>query len=198
MFTSYGRLFVSAFVRCATRAVNIATSRQFAFLFVWSLPTLSRHVSLVTCMTIHDVPSSIGLTCQGPVSCYYALVSPWWHASTGSAGCHAEAGRLGHGLCKAPPPRRLEQPLLGQPHLEQQLLEQLRQHGVAVVSGLTQLLCIYALRIVVMHHHSPLVGVVCCGVLVCKMCLGKSRSLSQHGCTRLQRMDRNRLHTVGR
>ena len=141
MFTSYGRHFVSAFVRCATRSVNIATSRQFAFFFVWSLPTLFRHVSLVTCMTIHDVPSSIGLTCQGPVSCYYALVSPWWHASTGSAGCHAEAGRLGHGLCKAPPPRRLEQPLLGQPLLEQ-LLEQLRQHGVAVVSGLTPLLCI--------------------------------------------------------
>ena len=93
-------------------------------------------------MNDHDVPSSIGLTCQDPVSCYYALVSPWWHASTGSAGCHAEAGRLGHGLCKAPPPRRLEQPLLRQPLLEQQLLEQLRQHGVAVVSGLTPLLCI--------------------------------------------------------
>ena len=88
-------------------------------------------------MNDHDVPSSIGLTCQGPVSCYYALVSPWWHASTGSAGCHAEAGRLGHGLCKAPPPRRLEQPPLGQP-----LLEQLRQHGVAIVSGLTPLLCV--------------------------------------------------------
>jgi hypothetical protein len=136
-------------------------------------------------MNDHVVPSSIGLTCQGPVSCNHALVSPWWHASTGSAGCHAEAGRLGHGLCEAPPPGRLEQPHLGQPlFLGQPLLERLRQHGVAVVSGLTQLLCIYALRIVVMHHHSPLVGVVCCGVLVCKMCLGKSRSLSQHGCTR--------------
>ena len=143
MFTSYGWRFFSAFVRCATRAVNIATSRQFAFFFVWSLPTLFRHVSLVTCMTIHDVPSSIGLTCQGPVSCYYALVSPWWHASTGSAGCHSEAGRLGHGISKAPPPRRLEQPPLGQPlFLGQPLLEQLRQHGVAVVSGLTPLLCI--------------------------------------------------------
>ena len=48
MFTSYGRLFVSVFVRRATRAVNMATSRQFAFFLVWSLPTLSRHVSLVT------------------------------------------------------------------------------------------------------------------------------------------------------
>ena len=91
-------------------------------------------------MKDHDVPSSIGLTCQGPVSCYYALVSPWWHASTGSAGCHSEAARLGHGISKAPPPAGLGQPLfLGQP-----LLEQLRQHGVAVavVSGLTPLLCI--------------------------------------------------------
>ena len=84
------------------------------------------------------------------------LVSPWWHASTGSAGCHAEAGRLGHGLCKAPPPRRLEQPLLGQPLLEQQLLEQhilekLRRQGVAVVSRPTPSLCLF----VVVHHHSP-------------------------------------------
>ena len=194
MFTSYRRHFVSAFVRCATRAVNIATSRQFAFFFVWSLPTLFRHVSLVTCMTIHDVPSSIGLTCQGPVSCYYALVSPWWHASTGSAGCHSEAGRLGHGISKAPPPRRLEQPLLGQPlFLGQPLLEQLRQHGVAVVSGLTPLLCVlWSCTTIALWLES------CVVVFWLAKCLGKSRSLSQHGCTRLQRMDRNRLHTVGR
>ena len=47
MFTSYGRLFVSVFVRCATRAVNIASSRQFAFFFVRSLPSVSRRDSLV-------------------------------------------------------------------------------------------------------------------------------------------------------